>query len=74
MQVLFFSTIIANLIGRTLPKWKAFAIESPTFLMYLGFIKLAAAPLSFVYLKSGVQWHSDIAATGECVEHLHASS
>ncbi len=65
MQVLFFSTIIANLVGRTLPKWKTFAIKSPTFLMYLGFVKLAAAPLCFVYLKSGDQWHSDAGATGK---------
>ena len=65
MQVLFFSTIIANLVGRTLPKWKMFAIKSPTFLMYLGFVKLAAAPLCFVYLKSSDRWHSDAGATGE---------
>lgn len=65
MQVLFFSTILANLVGRTLPKWKVFAITSPTFLMYLGFVKLAAAPLCFVYLKSPDRWHSDIGAAGE---------
>lgn len=65
MQVLFFSTIIANLVGRTLPKWKMFAIKSPTFLMYLGFVKLAAAPLCFVYLKSSNRWHSDAGAAGE---------
>ena len=68
MQVLFFGTIIANLVGRTLPKWKMFAIKSPIFLMYLGFVKLAAAPLCFVYLKSGDRWHTDVGATGECSE------
>ncbi|KAA6418939.1 MAG: hypothetical protein FRX49_11043 [Trebouxia sp. A1-2] len=62
-KVLFFSTIIANLVGRTLPKWKMFAIKSPTFLMYLGFVKLAAAPLCFVYLKSSSRWQSDAGAT-----------
>ena len=34
--------------------------------MYLGLVKLAAAPVCFVYLKSGEQWHSDVAATGKC--------
>ncbi|KAL3137216.1 hypothetical protein ABBQ32_006768 [Trebouxia sp. C0010 RCD-2024] len=61
-KVLFFSTILANLVGRTLPKWKAFAITTPTLLMYLSFFKLAVAPLCFVYLKSPDRWHSDIAA------------
>ena len=65
MQVLFFSTILANLVGRTLPKWKAFAITTPSLLMYLGFVKVAAAPLCFVYLKSSDGWHSDIAAAGK---------
>ena len=75
VQVLFFSTILANLVGRTLPKWKAFAITSPTFLMYLGFVKLAAAPICFVYLKSPDSWHSDVGATGisvhsfQCPQH-----
>lgn len=64
LQVLFFSTILANLVGRTLPKWKAFAITTPTLLMYLSFVKLAAAPLCFIYLKSPNSWHSDIAAAG----------
>lgn len=65
LQVLFFSTILANLVGRTLPKWKAFAITTPTLLMYLSFFKLAVAPLCFVYLKSPDRWHSDIAAAGK---------
>ena len=74
MQVLFFSTIIANLVGRTLPKWKMFAIKSPTFLMYLGFVKLAAAPLCFVYLKSSDRWHSDAGASGEHFLWCHGQS
>ena len=69
LQVLFFSTILANLVGRTLPKWKTFAITSPTLLMNLSFVKLAAAPLCFVYLKSSDRWHSDIAAAGKSWLH-----
>lgn len=65
LQVLFFSTILANLAGRTLPKWKQFAVQSPFFLMYLGFLKLALAPVCFLYLKSGDRWHNDAAAAGE---------
>ena len=33
--------------------------------MYLSFVKLAAAPLCFIYLKSSDRWHSDIAAAGK---------
>ena len=65
VQVLFFSTILANLAGRTLPKWKQFAVRSPLFLMYLGFLKLALAPLCFLYLKSSDRWHNDAGATGQ---------
>ena len=65
MQVLFFSSIFANLFGRLLPKFKTLSVRSPLFLLALAVAQAAVSPIAFVYFKSGPSWHSDLAAIGE---------
>ena len=76
VQVLFFSSIFANLFGRLLPKFKTLSVRSPLFLLALAVAQAAVSPIAFVYFKSGPSWHSDLAAIGEpaslfTIAHMH---
>lgn len=63
-QVLFFSRIFADLAGRFLPRLRWAAVASPLGVLGVAGLKVGCAPLLFLYLKSGAEWHSDVLAVG----------
>ena len=61
-KVLFFVRIFSDILGRVLPRSRFFKPNTIRPVMVIALIKLATEPLFFIYLKSGEEWHSDLAA------------
>ena len=68
MQVLFFSRLLADVCGRTIPRVKRLAVHSRMTLFGLGCFMTASIPAYLYYIKAS-PWHSDWAITG-----AHAAS
>ena len=76
-QVLFFSRLLADVCGRTVPRVKVLAVHSRMTLFALGCFMTASIPGYLFYIKAS-PWHSDWAITGAvypydpstCDDHL----
>ena len=75
-QVLFFSRLLADVCGRTVPRVKVLAVHSRVTLFALGCCMTASIPGYLYYIKAS-PWHSDWAITGAdpydpstCNDHL----
>ncbi len=62
-QVLFFSRLLADVCGRTVPRVRALAVHSRMSLFALGCFMTASIPGYLYYIKAS-SWHSDWAITG----------
>lgn len=61
--MLFFSRLLADVCGRTVPRVKVLAVYSPMTLFALGCFMTASIPGYLYYIKA-LPWHSDWAITG----------
>lgn len=63
MQVLFFSRLLADVCGRTIPRVKRLAVHSRMTLFGLGCFMTASIPAYLYYIRAS-PWHSDWAIIG----------
>ncbi len=73
MQVLFFSRLLADVCGRTIPRVKRLAVHSRMTLFGLGCFMTASIPAYLYYIKAS-PWHSDWAITGAHLASCRHSS
>jgi hypothetical protein len=64
-QVIFFVRIFADVLGRFLPRLRAFNPSSPYTPLLVSCVKLIGVPIFLLYLKSPPRLHSDV-AIGAC--------
>ena len=70
LQVLFFSRLLADVCGRTIPRVKRLAVHSRMTLLGLGCFMTASIPAYLYYIRAS-PWHNDWAITGA---HVASSS
>jgi hypothetical protein len=64
-QVLFFSRIFADIVGRFMPRRKALLVRSPAVLAALAGVKVALATAFFLYIRlMPPAWRHDVLALG----------
>ncbi|MEW5319436.1 MAG: hypothetical protein WDW38_010588 [Sanguina aurantia] len=63
-RVLFFVRIFADLLGRFLPRKKLFMTSSPSLILTLAVVEVAAVALFFGYLRAPSQMHHDLLSVG----------
>lgn len=63
-QVLFFSRLVADIAGRSAPRFKRLSIASPRLLLAIASGLAATLPLAFVYLKANQRYLNDLLAVG----------
>ncbi|MEW5307939.1 MAG: hypothetical protein WDW36_010307 [Sanguina aurantia] len=63
-RVLFFVRIFADLLGRFLPRKKLFMTSSPSLILTLAVVEVAAVALFFGYLRAPAQMHNDLLSVG----------
>ena len=68
-QVLFFSRLLADVCGRTIPRVKRLAVHSRMTLFGLGCFMTASISAYLYYIRAS-PWHSDWAITGTLLGSL----